>query len=65
MQDGSRLVIKANHNHTVGDIYAHVKSKKPGNFELRTSFPTLTLTNMDQTIAEADLLNAAIIHTSL
>jgi len=60
--DGSRLVIKANLTHTIGDLYAHVKSKKPGkNFQLKTTFPSATLTDMNQTLGDAGLTNAAIV----
>jgi len=63
LHDGSRLIIKANVTHTIGDIYSHVKAKKPSNsnFELKITFPSQTLTDMSQTIEEANLMSAAIV----
>jgi len=61
--DGTRLIVKANLTHTIGDIYSHVKAKKPtsNNFELKITFPSQTLSNMSQTIEEANLMSAAIV----
>lgn len=65
MPDGSRLVVRVNHTHTVGDIRHFVQTAQPAyrttDFGLMTTFPYAELTNLAQTVSEAKLLNSAIV----
>lgn len=65
LPDGSRLVIKLNHSHTVGDIREFIVTARPAletaEFALMTTFPYAELTNASQTVAEGKLLNSAIV----
>jgi len=64
LHDGSRKVLKANHTHTLLQLRAHVASLTPGiSFELATTFPRKKLTELDQTLAEAGLLNQTIVQS--
>ncbi|GAQ82005.1 UBX domain-containing protein 1 [Klebsormidium nitens] len=61
--DGTRLVARFNHSHTVGDIRRFLERARPGatsSYRLVTSFPPKTLTDLDQTIEQAGLLNAVV-----
>jgi len=61
--NGQRLIIKANHTHTVGDLRAHIEAELPTGkpFELRTTYPQSVLANDGASIKDANLLNAAIV----
>jgi len=61
--NGQRLLIKANHNHTVGDLRSHIEMECPTgkSFELRTTYPPQVLTDDSETLKDAGLLNAAIV----
>lgn len=65
LPDGSRLVLKLNHSHTVGSIRQYVRTARPSHnitpFALMTTFPYAELSNDSQSVAEAKLLNAAIV----
>jgi len=63
LNDGSRLTIKCNHNHTIGDIKSHIEATKPSGkaMELRLSYPNKLLVDDHQTVQEAGLINASII----
>ncbi|XP_077978347.1 NSFL1 cofactor p47-like [Glandiceps talaboti] len=65
LADGSRLVNKFNHTHTVGDIRRFIIDSRPQYvsqvFALMTTFPNRELTDDSQTLAEASLLNAVIV----
>lgn len=65
MPDGSRLVMRVNHTHTVGDIRHFVQTAQPAyrttDFGLMTTFPYAELTNLGQSVSEAKLLNSAIV----
>eukprot|EP00002_Diphylleia_rotans_P005417 TRINITY_DN14546_c0_g1_i1.p1 TRINITY_DN14546_c0_g1~~TRINITY_DN14546_c0_g1_i1.p1 ORF type:complete len:378 (-),score=90.14 TRINITY_DN14546_c0_g1_i1:169-1302(-) len=65
MSDGSRLVVKVNHTHTVGDIYAHVASLPNAGktFSLANTYPRKVLTEMGQTVSEAGLVGASLQHS--
>eukprot|EP00238_Polyblepharides_amylifera_P012582 CAMPEP_0196586396 /NCGR_PEP_ID=MMETSP1081-20130531/54102_1 /TAXON_ID=36882 /ORGANISM="Pyramimonas amylifera, Strain CCMP720" /LENGTH=387 /DNA_ID=CAMNT_0041908261 /DNA_START=35 /DNA_END=1198 /DNA_ORIENTATION=+ len=63
LHDGTRMVAKFNHSHTVQDIrnfVSHARPSAPSNFKLMMSFPTKELTNLNETIAEAGLVGAVI-----
>jgi len=63
LHDGSRLTIKCNHHHTIGDLKAHIEATKPSGkaMELRCSYPNKLLADDNQTVQEAGILNASII----
>ncbi|XP_060564960.1 NSFL1 cofactor p47-like [Ruditapes philippinarum] len=65
LADGSRLVSKFNHSHTVRDIRQHITSSRPqyegANFILQTTFPNRELTNTSETIEQAKLQNAVVV----
>lgn len=62
LSTGARLVAQFNHTHTVKDLVAFVKRAQasPQAFELRTAFPPKPLNDMDISLADAGLLNAAV-----
>ncbi|XP_065831806.1 NSFL1 cofactor p47-like [Oscarella lobularis] len=61
--NGPRLVQKFNHSHYIRDIRAVVDSSSPAgsNYVLMTTFPNKELTDEQQTLAEAKLLNAVVV----
>ncbi|XP_038052933.1 NSFL1 cofactor p47-like isoform X2 [Patiria miniata] len=63
--DGTRLVNKFNHSHTVADIRRYITAARPAYasqvFALMTTFPNKELTDDTQTLADAKLLNAVIV----
>jgi len=61
--DGSRLVGKFNHTHTVKDIRRYIDGQKAskGAYDLCYSFPQKPINDESQTIAAANLLNAVVI----
>ena len=63
--DGTRLVLKCNHSHTVRDVRNFIIASSPGESSrlwiLQTVHPVVVLENLDQTIKEAGLLNSVII----
>jgi len=63
LSDGSRLTIKCNLIHTIGDIRSHIEATKPSGkaMELRLSYPNKLLSDENQTVQEAGLLNATIV----
>merc|ERR1712137_707355 len=64
LYDGSRKVVKANHSHTILQLRQHVATLTPGiSFELATTFPRKKLTELQQTLSEAGLLNETVVQT--
>ncbi|XP_014663837.1 PREDICTED: NSFL1 cofactor p47-like [Priapulus caudatus] len=65
LADGSRLVQKFNHTHTVGDIRLFINSARPemamSAYVLQTTFPNKELAEPSVTLAAAGLLNAVIV----
>ncbi|KAK7086298.1 NSFL1 cofactor p47 [Halocaridina rubra] len=65
LPDGSRLVIKLNHFHTVSDIRQYITIARPSfqstEFALMTTFPHAELTNFSQSLVDGKLLNAALV----
>ncbi|XP_074659934.1 NSFL1 cofactor p47-like [Tubulanus polymorphus] len=65
LSDGSRLVAKFNHTHSVGDIRRYICTARPEfasmSFVLMTAYPKNELTDNSVKINEANLLNAVII----
>ncbi|PLW28428.1 hypothetical protein PCANC_20810 [Puccinia coronata f. sp. avenae] len=65
LSDGSRMVTRFNHTHTVGDIRRHIALSNPAlaarPYALQTTFPSRDLTDDNQTIKEAGILGAVVI----
>nr|ACO14697.1 NSFL1 cofactor p47 [Caligus clemensi] len=65
LSNGSRLVVKLNHTHTVGDLRRAIIAAHPEytslTFSLLTTFPNKELTNDADTLTDAELLGAAIL----
>ncbi|CAH8329697.1 unnamed protein product [Eruca vesicaria subsp. sativa] len=65
LADGTRLVAKFNHHHTVNDIRVFIDSSRPGapvNYQLQTmGFPPAPLTDLTQTIEQAGLANSVVL----
>ena len=62
MADGSRKVVKANHTHTVEQLKQHVATLAPGvAFTLKGGFPPKPLDDDALTLADAKLLNEALV----
>ncbi|RKO88010.1 hypothetical protein BDK51DRAFT_51660 [Blyttiomyces helicus] len=63
--DGTRLIAKFNHTHTVGDIRRFINASRPGeagrNYNLQTTFPNRDLTDVNATLASAGLLNSVLL----
>ncbi|KAF3926675.1 hypothetical protein ABW21_db0202221 [Orbilia brochopaga] len=63
--DGTRLVSRFNHSHTIADIYAFVNAantaSRSRNYVLQTSFPPKELKDMGQNLKDAGLLNAVVV----
>lgn len=64
LADGTRLVGRFNHTHTVADIRSFINASQPGmaarSYALQTSFPPKPVEDEAQTIKEAGLLNAVV-----
>ncbi|KXJ20961.1 NSFL1 cofactor p47 [Exaiptasia diaphana] len=64
-EEAKRLVSKFNHDQTVGDVRAFITAARPQmagtSFVLMTTFPNKELMSNQQTIQEANLLNAVIV----
>jgi len=65
LADGSRLIVKLNHTHTVGHLRSYItmaRSQYAGvSFALMTTFPNKELTDDSQSLAAAGLLGAAVL----
>jgi len=65
LADGTRLVGKFNHTHTVADIRTYIVGSRPqyagANFVIMTTFPNKELTDDKLSLTEANLLNAVIV----
>jgi UBX domain-containing protein 1 len=67
LSDGTRMVSKFNHAHTVGDVMGFVRASRPNTpaFVLSTTFPTRNLTDHAQTVQEAGILGAVVVQKLL
>ncbi|KAF9975569.1 hypothetical protein BGZ73_000782 [Actinomortierella ambigua] len=69
LADGSRMVAKFNHTHTVNDIRGYINASQAGEanrpYILQTSFPKKDLTDLNQTVKDAGLLNAVVLQRLL
>jgi len=65
LADGTRMVSKFNHSHTVGDVRRFICASRPQmagmNFVLMTTFPNKELKDDTEELSEANLLNAVIV----
>lgn len=65
LADGSRLVGRFNHTHSVGDIRTFILGSRPqyigANFVMMTTFPNKELTDEKLSLTDANLLNAVIV----
>jgi len=63
LSNGSREMATFNHTHTVGDVMAYIKSVNPDArpFIIKTSFPNKEYHDVNQTLKDADLLDAVVI----
>ena len=63
--DGTRLICRFNHTHTVADIYSFVNASsltsRSRDYVLQTTFPNKELTDHSQTLGEAGLVNAVVV----
>eukprot|EP01024_Parvocaulis_polyphysoides_P028512 TRINITY_DN25774_c0_g2_i1.p1 TRINITY_DN25774_c0_g2~~TRINITY_DN25774_c0_g2_i1.p1 ORF type:complete len:308 (-),score=52.18 TRINITY_DN25774_c0_g2_i1:230-1090(-) len=67
MSDGSRMVARFNHAHTVADIRRFIRASRPDmqdNYTLLTTFPRKTLADNNRSIEEEGLINAVITQQS-
>jgi len=63
LEDGTRLVGKFNHGHCVKHIRSYINKMKPtkASYYLCTTFPQKILTDENQTLTEAKLLNSVVV----
>jgi len=65
LADGSRLIVKLNHTHTVGDLRMYINTARPQyegvEYMLLTTFPNKELSDNTPTIAAAGLVGAAVL----
>ncbi|KAF9933881.1 hypothetical protein FBU30_004049 [Linnemannia zychae] len=65
LADGSRMVARFNHTHTINDIRGFINASQVGEssrpYVLQTSFPKKDLNDVSQTIKDAGLLNAVVL----
>ncbi|XP_006881457.1 PREDICTED: NSFL1 cofactor p47 isoform X3 [Elephantulus edwardii] len=65
LADGGRLVQKFNHSHRISDVRLFIVDARPAmaatSFVLMTTFPNKELADENQTLKEANLLNAVIV----
>lgn len=63
LPDGSRMVVKVNHGHTVGDVRTYLAAARPdvGEFVLQGAFPPKELKDDSATLEAAGLLGAALL----
>jgi len=65
LADGSRLIVKLNHSHTVADLRVYISTARPQyqgvQYTLLTTFPNKELTDDTLTLASAGLVGAAVL----
>jgi len=65
LADGSRLIVKLNHSHTVGDLRTYINTARPQysgvTYTLLTTFPNKELTDDTATVSSAGLMGAAVL----
>nr|KAJ3422973.1 hypothetical protein HK105_005098 [Polyrhizophydium stewartii] len=63
LSDGTRMVAKFNHSHTVADLYNFVRASRPDTqaFVMQTTLPMRELKDMNLTLKDAGLLNSVVV----
>ncbi|XP_054817932.1 plant UBX domain-containing protein 4-like [Prosopis cineraria] len=65
LADGTRMVSRFNHHHTIRDVRAFIDASRPGGartYQLQTmGFPPTKLADLDQTIEQAGIANSVVI----
>ncbi|ESR60863.1 Plant UBX domain-containing protein 5 [Citrus sinensis] len=65
LADGTRMVARFNHHHTIRDIHRFIDASRPGsarNYQLQAmGFPPKQLTDLDQTVEQAGIANSVVI----
>jgi len=63
LSNGSREMATFNHSNTVGDVMQYIKSVNPDSrpFIIKTSFPNKEYRDVNQTLKDAELLDAVVI----
>merc|ERR1719242_567041 len=65
LSDGSRLIVKLNHSHTVADLRTYINTARPQysgvTYSLMTTFPNKELTEDTATVSAAGLAGAAVL----
>ncbi|CAK8538496.1 unnamed protein product [Lathyrus sativus] len=65
LADGTRMVSRFNHRHTIRDVRAFIDASRTGgarSYQLQTmGFPPKQLTDLDQTIEQAGIANSVVI----
>ncbi|KAF9095056.1 hypothetical protein BGX23_001135 [Mortierella sp. AD031] len=65
LADGTRMVARFNHTHTINDIRGFINASRAGEssrpYVLQTSFPKKDLEDVTQTIKDAGLLNSVVL----
>merc|ERR1712107_134642 len=65
LADGSRLIVKLNHNHTVADLRSYINVARPQyngvGYNLLTTFPNKEIMDDSATISSAGLVGAAVL----
>ena len=65
LADGSRLIVKLNHEHTVADLRVYINTARPQysgvSYSLMTTFPNKELTEDTATVTSAGLAGAAVL----
>ncbi|KAL8293351.1 hypothetical protein RQP46_000052 [Phenoliferia psychrophenolica] len=69
LRDGTRMVARFNHSHTVGDIRNYINASNPGqaatSYALQTTFPSRDLTDDSATLKDANLLGSVVVQRGL
>ncbi|KAK3844103.1 MAG: hypothetical protein J3R72DRAFT_438919 [Linnemannia gamsii] len=65
LADGTRMVARFNHTHTINDIRGFINASRAGEasrpYVLQTTFPKKDLEDASQTVKDAGLLNAVVL----
>ncbi|KAI8615462.1 ubiquitin-related domain-containing protein [Chytriomyces sp. MP71] len=69
LADGTRMVARMNHTHTVGDLRRFINASRPGEgtreYAIMTTFPNRDLAEEGITLKEAGLVNAVVVQRML
>jgi len=69
LHDGTRMVAKFNHNHTVGDLRAFIDAALPKAkrvpYHIQTTLPVRVLSDNNQTLSDAGIIGATVVQRPL